>query len=262
MEHLRALGDEGQAALAGVVHLRAGEAAVRLVPAVVAHVLAGPDPLLLCKPGDDDVDGLRRLWPIGMPEVLRKLAASFLAGTVRVAAVRLLAPLQKGVGVPNPCERVVHEVGAELVHRPSAVLLQLDCRADFNLVSMPAAVAYLLRALPLLRPHLESVYLGASAPRVYGWVDGVAAADAAAGAPARLWLEDQRGVQQGDPLRLLLNAAAMHLDVLRLAAAHSSAVVRAVHDDVVVVASLKYMPAVLSTAAAAGAAVHDELAPA
>jgi len=183
-------------------------------------------------------------------------------GTVRVAAARLLAPLQIGVGVPNPCERVVHEVGAELVHRPSAVLLQLDFRNAFNLVSTPAAVAYLLRAFPLLRPHVESVYLGATAPRVYGWVDGVDAVDAAAGTPARLWLEVQRGVQQGDPLGPLLHAAAMHLAVLRLAAAHPSAVVRAVHDDVVVVASLKDMPAVLTTAAAAGAAVDAELAPA
>jgi len=197
-----------------------------------------------------------------MPEVLRKLAASALAGTVRVAAARLLAPLQMGVGVPNPCERVVHEVGAELVHRPSAVLLQLDFRNAFNLVSMPAAVAYLLRAFPLLRPHLESVYLSASAPRVYGWVDDAAAADAAAGSPSRLWLEVQRGVQQGDPLGPLLHAAAMHLAVLRLAATHPSAVVRAVHDDVVVVASLEDMRAVLTTAAAAGAAVDAELAPA
>jgi len=47
MEHLRALGDEGQASLAGVVNLLAGEAAVRLVPAVAAHALAGADLLLL-----------------------------------------------------------------------------------------------------------------------------------------------------------------------------------------------------------------------
>jgi len=127
---------------------------------------------------------------------------------------------------------------------------------------MRAAVAYLLRAFPLLRPHLESVYLGASAPRVYGWVDDAAAADAAAGFQSQLWLEVQRGVQRGDPLGPLLHAAAMHLAVLRLAATHPSAVVRAVHDDVVVVAPLEDMLAVLTTAAAAGAAVDAELAPA
>ena len=171
-------------------------------------------------------------------------------------------PSRWALAYPTLCERVVHEVGAELMHRPSAVLLQLDFRNAFNLASMPAAVAYLSRAFPLLRPHVESVYLGATAPSVYVWVDGVYAADAAANTPARLWLEVQRGVQQGDPLGLLLHAAAMHLAVLRLAAAHPSAVVRAVHNDVVVVASLKNMPAVLTTAAAAGAAVDAELAPA
>jgi len=83
MNHLRALGDEGQAALAGVVHLLAGEAAVWLVPAVPAHALAGADLLLLCKPGREGVDCLPRLRPIGMPEVLRKLAASSLAGMLK-----------------------------------------------------------------------------------------------------------------------------------------------------------------------------------
>jgi len=54
----------------------------------------------------------------------------------------------------------------------------------------------------------------------------------------------------------------MHLPVLRVAAAHPAAVVRAVHDDVVVVAMLEDLPAILRTAAAAGAAVDAELAPA
>jgi len=151
MEHLRARGDEGQAALAGVVRLFGGEEAERLVPPLAAHALAGADFLLLCKPGGLDGDGLPRLQPIGMPEVLRKLAASSLACAVRAAAARLLAPLQLGVGVSNPCERVVHEVNAELEHNPLAALLQLDFRNAFNLVSLAAAVAYLTRAFPLLR---------------------------------------------------------------------------------------------------------------
>ena len=69
-------------------------------------------------------------------------------------------------------------------------------------------------------------------------------------------------MQQGDPLGPLIHAAAMHLAVLRLADAHPTAVVRAVHDDVVVVAALADLPAVLTTAAAAGTAVDAELAPA
>ena len=83
MKYLPALGDEGQAALTGVVHLLAGEATVWLMPAVAAHALAGADLLLLCKPGGEGVDGLPRLRPIGMPEVQRKLAASALAGMLK-----------------------------------------------------------------------------------------------------------------------------------------------------------------------------------
>jgi len=262
MEHLRALGDAGQSALAGVVRLLAGEEAELLISPLAAHALAGADLLLLCKPGGLDVDGLPRLRPIGMPEVLRKLAAASLEGTVRAAAAWLLAPLQMGVGVSNPCERVVHEVTAELVHHPLAALLQLDFSNAFNLVSSAAAVAYLTRAFPLLRHYLSPVYLGSSPPRVYGWADGDSAPGAAGGLVARRWVAVERGVQQGDPLSPLLHAAAMHLAVLRLAAAHSTAVVRAVHEDVVVVAALADLPAVLTTAAAAGAAVDAELAPA
>jgi len=47
-----------------------------------------------------------------------------------------------GVGVPNPCERVVHEVTATLAHDTSAALVKLDFRNAFNLVSLPAAVAF------------------------------------------------------------------------------------------------------------------------
>jgi len=157
MEHLRALGDAGQAALAGVIRLLAGAEAVRLVPPLATHALAGADLLLLCKPGGPDDDGLPRPRPIGMPDVLRKLAASALAGTVRAAAAQLLAPLQMGVGVPNPCERVLHEVTAVLAHKPSHALLQLDFRNAFNLVSRAAAVSFLKRAFPVLRPYLTWV---------------------------------------------------------------------------------------------------------
>jgi len=70
MEHLRAFGENGQAALAGVVLLLAGSDGARLLTSLAAYALAGADLLLLCKPGGLDVDGLPRLRPIGMPQQL------------------------------------------------------------------------------------------------------------------------------------------------------------------------------------------------
>jgi len=67
MEHIRTLGWEGQADVAAVVRLLAGEAAVSRVPPLAAHALAGANLLLLCKPGGVNADGLPRLRPIGMP---------------------------------------------------------------------------------------------------------------------------------------------------------------------------------------------------
>ena len=261
-EPLRALGEEEQASLGFVVRLRAGGVPVRRVPPLAAQTLAGAELLLLCKPGAADGDGLPRLRPIGRPEILRKLAAASLAGAVRTAASRLLSPLQMGVGVPNPCERVVHEDSATHAHDPSAALVQLDFRNAFNLVSLPAAAASVSRAFPVFCPYLESVYRGGAPPRVYGWVSDATPAGGAVGPLKRLWLGVERGVQQGDPLGPLLHAAATHLSVQRISEAHPAGVGRDVHDDEVVVTPHTDLLAVLQSAAAAGAAVDAELAPA
>jgi len=129
-------------------------------------------------------------------------------------------------------------------------------------VSLPAAVAYFTRAFLLLRDYLSLVCLGLAPPRVHGWAEGTWSSGAAGTPLARRWLAVERGVQQGDPRGPLIRAAAMHLSVLRLAAAHPTAVVRAVHDDVFVVVALADLPAVLRTAAAACAVVDAKLAPA
>ncbi|GAB0496795.1 hypothetical protein MMPV_008113 [Pyropia vietnamensis] len=167
----------GQDALVGVVELLVSAAAVTRVPAAAAHALAGADLLLLAKPGGVGGDGLPGLRPIGMPETLRKLAASALAATVRKAAAAFLAPAQLGVGVPSACERLVHELDAHLAHHPQHAVVQLDYRNAFNLVSRPAAAAVLRRALPPLAPYLEWVYGGGEAPTVYGWAAGGEGAD-------------------------------------------------------------------------------------
>jgi len=117
-EHLWALSAVGQDALVAVVQLLAGDALVSRVPAVATHALAGADLLLLTKPGGVGEDGLPGLRPIGMPETLRKLAASALAMTVRTAAAELFAPAQLGVGVSSACERLLHELGAHVALHP------------------------------------------------------------------------------------------------------------------------------------------------
>jgi len=123
VEHLRALGAAGRDALGGVLVLFAGPAGASRVPSGAARALAGTDLLLLRKPGGVQADGLPRLRPIGMPEVLRKLAATALARAVRWAAAALFAPLQLGVGVSSACERILHEVRAHLAAHPAHALV-------------------------------------------------------------------------------------------------------------------------------------------
>jgi len=161
--------------------------------------------------------------------------------------------------VGNACERVLHELTAVLAHRPTAALLQLDYKNAFNLMSLPAAVAYLSPAFPLLRFDQASVYLAAAAPRVYGWAADGDGGGGAAAPLARLWLRAERGRQQGDPLGPHIHTAAMQVALRRLAAAHPTAVVRSFHDEVVVVAEPTELSAVLQTTAVAGAAVAAEL---
>jgi len=152
VEHLWALDAAGRDALGGVLVLLAGPAGAARMPACASRALAGTDLLLLRKPGGVQADGLPRLRPIGMPEVLRKLAATALARAVRSAAAALFAPLQLGVGVPSACERILHEVRAHLAAHPTHALVQLDFANAFNLVSRVAAAAVLAAAFPVLAP--------------------------------------------------------------------------------------------------------------
>ena len=276
MEHLWALGEEGRDALVGVFLLLTGEAATTRVPAVATHALAGADLLLLAKPSGVREDGRPGLQPIGMPEALRKLAASALAATVRSSAADLLSQGQLRVGVPNACERILHELGAHLAHHPSDAVLQLDFQNAFNLVSRPAAEAVMHRALPVLNPYPRWAY-GRGGPCVFGWAVDAAAPPPPQGAggavppapladgswppPPRWWQRAEQGAQQGDLLGPLLHAAAMWMVLERLRADQPSVVVRAFHDDVVVVGSPAALRGVLDAAARLGGGVDAQLAP-
>lgn len=207
MVNLWALGDAGRDALVGVVTLLVGEGAATRVPVAARRAVAGADLLVLRKPGGDDADGLPPLRPIGMPEVLRKLAAAALAGTVRGAAAELLSPLELGVEVSSACERIIHALDSHMAHHPGHAGAQLDFRNAFNQVARVGGTALLNHALPALDHYLEWVY-GGEWPCVYGWADpegggpppapgerGGGGADAAGAArlPLRLWQLAVRG---------------------------------------------------------------------
>ncbi|GAB0490078.1 hypothetical protein MMPV_001308 [Pyropia vietnamensis] len=273
-------------ALVGVVLLLTGEAAVTRVPSVARTALAGADLLLLRKPGGLAADGLPKLRPIGMPEALRKLAASALARTVRDAAAALLGPHQQGVGVRSACERVLHELRAQLAACPTQAAVQLDFSNAFNRVSRTAARVVGERTLPLLTPYFDWVY-GGEGPPVYGWAE-----EADAGpppttpnptlplrgrphvpvsapvsavqrpAPRRLSLRAERGAQQGDPLGPLLHALALQLPLLRLARGCPRLLIRAFHDDVVAVGPPADLARFVGAAGVAGSAIDAALAPA
>ena len=87
-------------------------------------------------------------------------------------------------------------------------------------------------------------------------------ADGSLPPPPRWWLCAERGAQQGDPLGPLLRAAAMWLVLERLRVDHPSVVVRAFHDDVVVVGPPAALRGVPDDAARLGGGVDAQLAPA
>jgi len=281
-EYLWALSATRQDALVDIVLLLTSLAAVSRMPAMARHALAGANLLLLTNPGGVGADGLPRLRPIEIPEVLRKLAAMELARTVRTAAAELLAPAQPEVGVSSACERILHEVEAHLALHPEHAVAQLAFRNAFNLVSRDAAKAALTRALPVVGPYLEWGYGGGDAPTVYGWAvdpdDDAAPPPPCAGGddddddddddrppsppPWRLTLPAERVAQQGDLLGPLLRAAALWLLLRRIRAAHADVLIGSFHHDDLAVGAPAALVRVMAAAGKVGALIDAELAPA
>jgi len=91
---------------------------VLALPRMSGGCVRGDGPYAYAEAGEVKADKLPGLRPIGLPETLRKLAASALAKLVRAAAAKFLAPLQLWVEVSNPWERLLKEVSTRMAAHP------------------------------------------------------------------------------------------------------------------------------------------------
>ena len=171
--------DRGNKALLAVTatvnHLCSG----RAPPEVIPH-LCGATLLACLKKG-----GGHR--PIAVGEVLRRLTSKCLSRSVQEDALRVLTPLQLGVGVKVGCETIVHSVSRTLDDHslspdPCWTLL-LDFSNAFNSISRACMFEEVRACIPGLAAWVESCY----------------------GAEPLLHFGDHTilsrcGVQQGDPL--------------------------------------------------------------
>ncbi|KAK1859771.1 hypothetical protein I4F81_002365 [Pyropia yezoensis] len=162
-----------------------------------------------------------------------------------------------GLGVPNGCEQVLHEVDAALAAHPEWGIVQMDFANAFNNVIRVAAPAIIKHAFPLQVPYVRWMY-GQMSPTVYGWEEE-SDGPGELGLRARLSLLVERGAQQGDPQGPLLHAAALHLVLCRLDE-ETGLTIRAFHDDVIAVGPVELLGGLMRAAATYGATVDAHLA--
>ncbi|KAJ8900921.1 hypothetical protein NDN08_000219 [Rhodosorus marinus] len=133
VEYLRFLSDEGLKALAWVV-----EALVNGDPLCeCAWFLVGRSQLcLFSKPGHTASSPAIR--PIGLVEVVRKLAARWLVKILVPESRRFFGHVQLGVGYRGGCELLSVLLRSEMAYSPDSGLLSVDLTNAFNRVSRPA----------------------------------------------------------------------------------------------------------------------------
>lgn len=196
VQHLREACAAGSAdallqQLCGVVSLLAqGHACPAVAPS-----LAGASLVALPKPAG----GVR---PIAVGEILRRLTAKCLMEAVRADARQHFAPAQLGVAIPGGAEAAVHTARAWYDRhqgQPGKVLVKLDFKNAFNLVSRQAVLDAVTARFPALTRWVTWCYKQPS--------------DLHFGTTTLL---SAGGVQQGDPLGPLLFAGALHSLVLDL----------------------------------------------
>ena len=154
--------------------------------------------------------------PIAIGEVLLKLTSAYVLETLRDEISAIFRPTQLGVGTPAGCERIIHEIRAELTQ--TSVLCTIDFRNAFN---MPyrSAMKRALEKHPRLAPLYDLFNLAYATPSSLHYSDGTV-------------IDSCRGCRQGDPLGALLFCLVMHDIITEAAAKFPSVKVRAYMDDI------------------------------
>ena len=100
--------------------------------------------------------------PIAVGEVLRRLTSKCLSRAVQSDAVRILAPLQLGVGIKFGCESIVHAVSQtvenDLLPPDSRMTLLLDFTNAFNSIDRGHMFDEVRNQIPALSSWVESCY--------------------------------------------------------------------------------------------------------
>ena len=159
------------------------------VPNVVTPFVCGAT-LLPCQKKDGG------LHPIAIGEVIRRLTSKCVARAIQADAVRILSPLQVGVGIPAGCEAIVHSLSSILqgtTSPESRCTLLVDFSNAFNSIDHGLLFLEARARIPAISAWLECCY----------------------GSQPLLFLGDHTilscsGVQQGDPLGPLPFALALH----------------------------------------------------
>ena len=167
------------------------------VPAIIVPHLCGASLTALKKKSG----GLR---PIAVGEVLCRLTSKCILLSVSLEAVRVLSPLQVGVGVLVGCEAIVHSVnttlGDDTIPLRFKWVLQIDFCNAFNSIDRHCMFEEVRARIPSMAAWTECCY--GSQPILH---------------LGKRTIKSCCGVQQGDPLGPLCFALALHPIVEKIA---------------------------------------------
>ena len=154
----------------------------------------------------------RTIRPLAIGNVIRRLVSIACLNRVKHEAATFLAPIQTCVGVASGTDMIVHEVRkciseAEGDDSPFAIV-QVDATNAFNAVSRAVLIDRLREVSPGLTRYVAALFrrpprLRASNPQT-GEIE--------------FFISSEEGVQQGDPLSMLLFSIIIHPVLRKIAA--------------------------------------------